>query len=387
MQHDMRKAAEAFVDKVVAPRRERRSPDSKFAQARSDLARKNSELARTQLEAGGIDSKRLDALAAERSKERLQLAEQARHSAVEASAAAAARLAGIRPILPPPIVPYDTNLDTVTFIRSFAGQGVVIESNIGPGENWARYRLDSDSSEWTGTGRLSFFTLWQNQLIVPAVLVAQANLTVNANLTCNGDWSGVASWFGMSSVASAKVSLQTTVWGMDSSVSSIVQQQDLASIGVDGGFFGGDNSQSIEFSSLLPATGVVVPSGAYSLIEVEMLTTWSANGGASVTLDAESGSYRVDLPQLVLGITPAQPLPPPITLTASVSYATTPATITLNWTNATTSQVDIYENGSLLKTTANDGLATVSHKAGTYTYHVCNAGSGFCSPDVTVTVT
>jgi hypothetical protein len=191
----------------------------------------------------------------------------------------------------------------------------------------------------------------------------------------------------MSSVASGKVRLQTTVWGMDSSVSSIVQQQDLAEIGVDGGFFGGDDSQSIEFSALLPATGVVVPAGAYSLIEVEVLTDWSANGGASVTLDAESGSHRVDLPQLLLTVNPTEPLPPPITVTASVSYSTSPATVTIEWTNATTTQVDIFENGALLRTTANDGLATVGRGPGTYAYHVCNAGSSFCSTDVSVTVT
>jgi hypothetical protein len=386
MHQDMRKVAEAFVDKVVAPHRERPKPDVKAARARTDLARKNADLAREQLKGGGIDHKALDALAAERSKERLKLAEATHRSAVEASAAAAKRLAGIRPVILP-IEPLDIMIDTVTFIRSFADQGTVIESNTGPGDNWARYRDHGSDDEWTGTGRLSFFTLWQNDQPVPAVVVARANLVVNAHFSCDADWSGVASWFGMSSVAHAKVGLRTTVWGMDSSVSSIVQQQDIAEIGVDGGFFGDDSSQSIEFNELLPASGVVVPAQAYSLIEVEVLTDWSVNTGASVTLDAESGSHRVDLPQLVLTVTPTEPPPAPISLAASVSYATSPAKITFVWTGATGPQVDLYQNGVLITTTANDGTATLSRAAGTYKYRICDAGSIVCSADVTVTVT
>lgn len=174
---------------------------------------------------------------------------------------------------------------------------------------------------------------------------------------------------------------------MDSSVSSIVQQQDVADVSVDGGFFGDDSSTSIEFNELLPASGVIVPRQAHVLIEVEVLTDWSANGGASVTLDAESGSHRIDLPQLVLTVTPTEPLPPPISLTASVSYATTPARVTLTFSGATTSNVDVVHNGVLLVTTPNDGSVTIAANPGTHLFRVCNAGSTVCSGDVSVTVT
>lgn len=385
MHQDQRQAAETFIEKVIAPRRAIPHPDDAAVRALAEFARENAELARKQLAAGGIEAKPLDDLAAERSKARAKLVKDVHRRAVEASAAAANRLRDMAPVILP-VEPMDTVIDQVTFIRSFAGQGAVLESNIGPSNNWARYRLESTSDLWNGTGRLSFFTLWQNQLSVPAIVMARANLVINAQLSCDGDWSGVAAWVGMSSVASAKVRLMTTVWGMDSSVSSIVQQQDVAEVGVDGGFFGGDSSTPIEFNQVLPATGVVVPADAYVLIEIEVLTDWSANGGASVTLDAESGSHRIDLPQLILTVTPAEPLPPSISLSASVSYTTTPAQITLTWSGASGATVDVYRDGALFTTTANDGLAIVTANPGTYAFHVCNSGSTVCSNDVTVVV-
>lgn len=388
MQHkDQRKAAEAFIEKVIVPVRTAQRQNTARQQATAKLAADQMQQAHRELAAGGLDPKRLDKLAAEQAKARKKLAEDARKQAVKESAAAASRLKGLVPIIVP-LEPMQTTIDTVTFIRTFADQGSLLETNIGPSENWARYRLDSTSDAWNGTGRLSFFTLWQNPLSVAATIVAQANLIINANLSCNGDWAGVASWFGMSSVANAKVGLRTTVWGMDSSVSSIVDQEDVAQVGVDGGFFGGDSSQAIEFNQLLPATGVVVPKETYVLIEVEVLTDWSANTDASVTLDAESGSHRIDLPQLLLTVTPTEPLPPPITLVGTVSYSTTPAVVTLNWSGATTPKVDLYRNGTLVGSFPNNGSKSTPTNPGTHTYRICEAGSTtVCSNDVTLIVT
>lgn len=61
--------------------------------------------------------------------------------------------------------------------------------------------------------------------------------------------------------------------------------------------------------------------------------------------------------------------------------------IDLSWSGATGSNVDIYRDGSLLTTTANDGSYTDStNNRGkrTYVYQVCEAGSGTCSNSVTV---
>jgi hypothetical protein len=383
MHSDKRSEAEAFVEKVVAPRRASPGPDPKAANAREELAREDLELVKRHLAESGLDPERLDKFAAERSKGRKKLADEGRRHAIDASSAISAHLRdlGVHIL---PIEPLDTIIDQVTFIRSFAGQGAVVDSNVGPSDNWARYRLES-SGGWDGTGRLSFFTLWQNKLDTPTVIIARPNLVINAHLSCDADWNGVASWFGMDSEARGTVRARTTVWGMDSSVSSIVHDEVVAAASASGGFFGDDSSKSIAFSELLSASGVSVPAQSYALIEVELLTEWHAHS-ASVVLDAEGGSHRVDLPSIVLTeIRPPQP--PPISLTAGVDHSTNPATVTLIFTGATGALVDIYQNGVKLGDTENDGAWSFPINPGTHTFRVCEKLSSVCSNDVTVTVT
>jgi hypothetical protein len=58
----------------------------------------------------------------------------------------------------------------------------------------------------------------------------------------------------------------------------------------------------------------------------------------------------------------------------------------LSWSGATGSEVNIFRDGALLTTTANDGLhtdTTLPKAAGSYTYRVC-ATDGICSPDRTI---
>jgi|GEM_PF-747074 len=59
-----------------------------------------------------------------------------------------------------------------------------------------------------------------------------------------------------------------------------------------------------------------------------------------------------------------------------------------NWSGATTSTVDIYRDGNLAATTANDGaytLITNQKGGGTHSHQVCEAGSTNCSSVVTTT--
>ena len=63
---DPRKAAEEFIDKVVAPLRAPRPADAKARAARTKLAREDMELGKRDLAASGLDPERLDKLAAER---------------------------------------------------------------------------------------------------------------------------------------------------------------------------------------------------------------------------------------------------------------------------------------------------------------------------------
>lgn len=62
-------------------------------------------------------------------------------------------------------------------------------------------------------------------------------------------------------------------------------------------------------------------------------------------------------------------------------------TVDLSWSGSSATNVDVYRNGSIVTTTANDGAYTdnIGAKGGaTYTYKVCDAGTTTCSADVTV---
>jgi hypothetical protein len=379
---DPRQTAEAFIDKVVAPTKTAAKGDAQYVRDRIKLAGEEAKLGRHELAAGGFDVERLDKLAAERAKARKTLAGEAKRRAVEASAAEARRLFDLVPVVP--FDPVDVVIDQVTFIRTFLDQGTVLDSNVAPSENWARYRLEN-TDEWEGTGRLSFFTLWRNEQNTATIIMARPNLIINAHLSCDAEWNGVASWFGFDSEGTASVRARTTVWGMDSSISSIVHDELIAQAAAHGGFFGDDRSKSIAFNELLPASGVSVAPGAYVLIEVELVTEWTARSGSAV-LDAESGSHRVDIPQIVLTQIRTAPPPPPISLSASVDQSTTPATATLTWSGASSATVDLYRNGAFLTTRENDGVTTVTLNPGTYGFHVCESGSNVCSNEVSVTV-
>lgn len=81
--------------------------------------------------------------------------------------------------------------------------------------------------------------------------------------------------------------------------------------------------------------------------------------------------------------------PPPtggdITLSISTSTAKRKTNVTLSWADASTTNVDIFRNGSLVVTTANDGSYTESfRKSGSYTYKVCDQGTSNCSSEQSV---
>jgi PKD repeat protein len=62
--------------------------------------------------------------------------------------------------------------------------------------------------------------------------------------------------------------------------------------------------------------------------------------------------------------------------------------VDLGWNNLTSTNVDIFRNGSKMTTTANDGFYTDNinkRGQGTYTYQICVEGTSICSNKVTVT--
>lgn len=59
----------------------------------------------------------------------------------------------------------------------------------------------------------------------------------------------------------------------------------------------------------------------------------------------------------------------------------------LTWSPVTSDNADVYRNGSVVATTKNSGVHTdtIGKGGGTYTYRVCEAGTGICSNQATVT--
>jgi hypothetical protein len=288
MDTEAREAAEAFIEQAAA--RAVHETDDETARARAQAAREDAEIVRRELMrlqgAGRIDVERLDALAAERSDARRARAEQTRRRAIDASDVVARRLAKVTPMLPvfgEPIGSWD--IEQVTFIRSFADAGVVVDWDIASGDSWARYRLNApgDAVRESGTGRLSFFTVWQNSLTEPVVVTAGAVLVVNAHLSVDADGGGVAAWFFGNSEARATVRARTTVWYVpDSTINAIVYDGILDDAGATGGFFGDDDSASIAVNQFLqPVAGFgPVPAQESILIEVELRTEWVARNGS-----------------------------------------------------------------------------------------------------------
>jgi hypothetical protein len=296
---------EALVEKATTALSPRASQRSDTARRRKDL-----QLARTALAGSNLDVKALDALACEREKTRTEMTDAARRRAVKGSAATGRRLARLTPKSAVPLAvlePWEPGsfvLDTVTFVRTFANAGAISDSNVGPQDNWAKYRLQASAGAVAqeGVGRLSFFTLWRNPRAQNIVANVSARLKVNAHLASDAQWNGVAAWFIDGSEARATVRARITLWALwASSVQAVVADVILGSVGASGGFFGDDDDRTIATSQLISGAGFSIPAEAYMLIEVSVLTEHFLQSG-SIDLDAQSGAFRIDVPYLIVTI-------------------------------------------------------------------------------------
>jgi len=124
------------------------------------------------------------------------------------------------------------------------------------------------------------------------------------------------------------------------------------------------------------------------------LPTVGASFDRTVRLTGGDGTYEVTY--RVTRLANAINIPPigpavvvnAISLEATVSQFGFQKNVTLTWSGATTPNVDIYRNGSVITTTPNDGNYVEQVAAGTYQYRVCDAGSTtVCSAVVTAVVT
>jgi subtilisin family serine protease len=115
-------------------------------------------------------------------------------------------------------------------------------------------------------------------------------------------------------------------------------------------------------------------------------------GAAGV--DNKFGSGRINVFRAINGSAPPlppPPLPPPppsaITLSVATRKAGNKWFADLTWSGATGASVDVYRNGSIRATTANDGAhsdALGPKPRGTYKYKVCQTGTTTCSNESSV---
>ena len=113
--------------------------------------------------------------------------------------------------------------------------------------------------------------------------------------------------------------------------------------------------------------------------------TYAAPGSFDVTLTVSDGDDTSALVQAAADVTNVPDLSGEITLSANGYKVKGRKKVDLEWNDATGANVDIYREGSLIATTANDGAYTDNmdtRGGGSYVYQVCDEGT--CSDTVTV---
>ncbi len=140
--------------------------------------------------------------------------------------------------------------------------------------------------------------------------------------------------------------------------------------------------------------------GDYSMLTIDPadnLTFWHVNEYYPTTASASwftrIGKFAfagapTPTPTPTPTVTPTPtPTPGPITLNAVGHKVHGVQTVDLSWSGATSAMVDVYRNGAVIATTANDGSYTdnTGNKGrATYIYKVCEAGTQTCSNEATV---
>ncbi|MDF2181870.1 S8 family serine peptidase [Neptuniibacter sp. CAU 1671] len=104
----------------------------------------------------------------------------------------------------------------------------------------------------------------------------------------------------------------------------------------------------------------------------------AGNYNVSLTVTDDKGATHTK----TSSVTVTAPVQDKLTISLSGKQSWIVKTTYVKWSGSTASKVDIYRNGSIAATTANDGNHTLTSYGYTkYSYKVCNAGTQVCSSE------
>lgn len=112
--------------------------------------------------------------------------------------------------------------------------------------------------------------------------------------------------------------------------------------------------------------------------------TYAAGGSYTVSLTVTDDSGSTGATSQTVSVSAGATA---ITLAVTGAKVKGVATADLTWSGATSADVDVFRNGAVIVTTANDGAYTdtIGRARGTYTYKLCEAGTSACSNEASVT--
>ncbi|HVE81762.1 MAG TPA: S8 family serine peptidase [Myxococcales bacterium] len=145
------------------------------------------------------------------------------------------------------------------------------------------------------------------------------------------------------------------------------------------------NPSWVYLTTLLPPSGgVQVLSATYALPPGSLQAVRGVFRYGSAAAACDTGSFN-DRDDLVFAVGSGG-APAPINLGATAVKSKGQRYVDLSWSGATSSSVDLFRNGAFLATTPNDGAERDAPPRGTtFIYRACEAGTGVCSNDATVT--
>ncbi|MDX1645046.1 MAG: PKD domain-containing protein, partial [Thermoanaerobaculia bacterium] len=111
--------------------------------------------------------------------------------------------------------------------------------------------------------------------------------------------------------------------------------------------------------------------------------SYASGGNYTVTLTVTDDASQTDTDSQSVSVTE----PAAISLSATGYKVRGRHHADLTWSGATSTDVDVYRNGVLVTTTANDGFHTDNTGnvgSASYDYQVCEAGTSTCSNIATV---